>query len=129
MKKRKNSKSIAIKITALLIFLILVSLKASSFSANGTGKTFDFAVTSGKNAVASGSSFKTFTVVGDITSVVNSSLFRTELGFLRTLPYLDGESCQVNLECVGGFCCSNACSSSSCPTDSTPSEAAAGTAG
>ena len=45
------------------------------------------------------------------------------------MPYLDGESCQVNLECAGGFCCSNKCRSSACPVEAlapAPSAAEAG---
>ncbi len=117
--------SIIIKSLMCFFVMILALMPVNSFTANSSGKTFDFAVTSGKNAQISSSNFRTYSVIGDITSVVNSSNFKTELGFLRTLPYLDGEPCRVNPECVGGFCCSNVCSSSSCPTGGVAAAAAA----
>jgi len=128
--EKKLNKGIA-KIFALFLLVVLLSFTASAFTTNGTEKTFNFAVTSGKNAELSGSNYKVSQVIGDITSVVNSSNFRTELGFLRTLPYLDGESCQITPECLGGFCCSGVCQSSSCPVqaESAPAAAAGGGGG
>ena len=117
------------KVILLILFLaaISVSTNVNSFTANSTGKTFDFAITSG-NGYISGSNFKTFSVIGDEISTITSSNFKTEVGFLRTLPYLNGEPCRVNLECIGGFCCSNLCQSSACPTSETPASGTTSTA-
>ena len=119
------------KMKLLVPFLIalLISTQANSFTSNSTGKTFDFAITSGKNTDISSSNFKTYSVIGDITSTVNSSNFKTEIGFLRTLPYLDNEPCQIGLECVGGFCCSNLCKSSACPSEAQPATSGGGASG
>ena len=110
----------------ILCALLLAPALVNSFTSNGSQKTFDFAVSSGKNAEMSSSNFKTFPFIGGVSAVTNSSIYRSELGFLRTLPYLDGESCQNNIECLGNFCCSNICSSSSCPSPS-PAVSSTGT--
>ena len=124
-----NSNKIKLVMPFLAVFLVL-ALGVDAFTTNGTGKIFDFAITLGKNADISSSSFRTYSVIGDIISTINSSNFKTEVGFLRTLPYLNGEPCQVNLECAGGFCCSNLCKSSACPSEeAAPSAAAAAAAG
>ena len=113
------------KLLVPLLIAILILMQVNSFTANSTGKIFDFAITSGQNANISGSSFKTFIVVGDAAAVMNSSNFKTETGSLAAAYYVDGESCQINVECAGGYCCSSVCQSSTCPTPSTSSETVA----
>src|SRR3989338_5770060 len=102
------------RIIVLFLIFILAANAALAFTTNGTGKTFEFAVTSAKNNEIASGSTKTYIIVGDVTATVNSSTFKTEIGFLRTTGYLSGESCQTNIECAGGFCCSNACQSTAC---------------
>tara|TARA_Y100000310_G_scaffold177743_1_gene177741 strand:+ start:327 stop:1928 length:1602 start_codon:yes stop_codon:yes gene_type:complete len=114
----------SVKIIIIAIVWLLVLTQADAFTTNGTGKTFDFAITSGKNNELSGADFNTFLVVGDNPVVANSSNFKTELGFIRTAHYLDGEACQIAAECAGGFCCSSACQSTSCPVEEEAAAAA-----
>ena len=114
--KRLGSRKLSAAILAMLLLAVLMPSQVKSFTTNGTQKTFDFAVTSGKNAEISSASFRSYEITGDITGITNSPNFRTELGFMRTLHYLDGEQCETGLQCVGGFCCSSACRSSACPT-------------
>jgi PGF-pre-PGF domain-containing protein len=123
--KHQNKIRLLITISALL--LILPNINA--FTTNGTDKTFEFDVTSGKNSNLSSSNFNTFIITGDIAGTINSSSFKTELGLLRTMPYLDDEPCKTALECVGDYCCSNLCSSSSCPVEDSGSAAAADSGG
>ena len=109
------------KIIVIVSFLMILSiLQVNAFKTNGSNKIFEFVVTSGKNTDLSSSNFRTYLDVGDIGITAASSSFKTELGFSGTMPYLDGESCQNEFECVGGFCCSNVCRSSSCPVDEAP---------
>ena len=121
MKKNKfELNKIIIILSAVLLVLVQIAVTlngAYAFTTNGTGRIFDFAITSGKNADISSPSFRTYSVIGDVISTINSSNFKTEVGFLRTLPYLNGEPCQVSAECIGGFCCSNVCKSSACPAE------------
>lgn len=105
------------KITLIIILIFSLVLEVNAFTTSGSDQTFEFAITSGKNTNISSSDFKTYLVVGGISATTNSSDFKTEVGFLRTTPYLDAESCQVDSECVGGFCCSSVCQSTSCPID------------
>src|SRR3989338_965492 len=103
--KRLGSRKLSAAILAMLLLAVLMPSQVKSFTTNGTQKTFDFAVTSGKNAEISSASFRSYEITGDITGITNSPNFRTELGFMRTLHYLDGEQCETGLQCVGGFCC------------------------
>src|SRR3989344_4039395 len=123
--KRLGSRKLSAAILAMLLLAVLMPSQVKSFTTNGTQKTFDFAVTSGKNAEISSASFRSYEITGDITGITNSPNCRTELGFMRTLHYLDGEQCETGLQCVGGFCCSNACQSSSCPTQQAAAASAA----
>ncbi|MAG91220.1 hypothetical protein CMO83_03985 [Candidatus Woesearchaeota archaeon] len=115
--KSGRGKKVVFRLLILIIVSLLLVIQVNSFTTNNSKKTFDFDITSGKNTNISSSNFKTYSVLGDITGTVTSTNYKTDLGLLRTLPYLDEESCQTNLECVGGFCCSNVCKSSACPTD------------
>ena len=99
----------------IIWIVVLLAAQVNAFTTNGTGKTFDFTITSGKNAAAEGTSYKTYTVVGQPTGAITSSNFKMSVGSLITLPFLNGEACEVNAECIGGFCCSNVCQSTSCP--------------
>ena len=93
---------------ALLLFLSIVTA-SNAYTANSTGKTFDFAVTSGANYYTQGGNFSTWALIGGITGIPNSSNFRTELGFLHTTGYIIGESCDSDNDCARGVCCSNIC--------------------
>lgn len=118
-----------IKLIVCLLILACLAVQVQAFSANSTGKTFSFAVTSGANAESSSSNFKNYAAIGESTFTVNSSGYKTEIGFVRTAYYLNGESCKVNLECAGGYCCSNTCQSSACPSEEEPQSAGAAAAG
>src|SRR3989344_6980958 len=107
----------------IIWIIVLFAAQVNAFTTNGTGKTFDFTITSGKNAAAEGTSYKTYTVVGQPTGAITSSNFKMSVGSLITLPFLNAEACEVNAECIGGFCCSSVCQSSSCPV---PAAAGAG---
>lgn len=97
------------------IIALLLITQVNAFTTSGSNQTFEFAITSGKNTNISSSDFDTYLVVGGISATINSSDFKTEIGFLKTTPYLNDESCQTGSECVGGSCCSNVCQSTSCP--------------
>ena len=122
-----NPNKIRLVMLLAAISLVFTLTGVHAFTANGTGKIFDFAITSGNDNI-SGSSYKTYPVIGDIISTVNSLNFKTELGFLRSLPYLNGESCQTALECIGGYCCSSVCRSSARPTEEATGGGAAASA-
>ena len=97
----------------LLLFLFLLT-STNAYTTNGTEKTFSFAITSGADDYTEGGNFSTWIVIGDVSSDLNSSNFKTELGFLRTTGYIVGESCETNNDCPGGNYCSNKCQST-CP--------------
>jgi len=117
--KMKNitNYNLKLKLASFILLFILLATQVTTFTTNGSGKTFEFTITSGKNAELSGSDFKTYIIVGDITGLTNSSNFETELGFLRTTGYVTSEACEVNAQCTGGFCCSNACQSTACTVE------------
>jgi len=96
--------------------MILLISQVYAFTTNSSDQTFDFTITSGKNNELNSSNFKSYLVVGDITNEANSSNFKTKIGFLRIAPYLNGEACEINSECVGDFCCSSLCQSTACAT-------------
>lgn len=100
-----------------------------SFTTNGTGKVFDFAITSASSGLVSSSNFKTYSEIGGVASTLNSSDFKTDIGFIRTAYYLNGESCSVNLECASGFCCSNLCQSGACPAPASSSSSSSSSSG
>ena len=100
---------------AMFLMLLLLAAQVKALTTNGTEKNFDFAVTSGDNNNLESTNFRNYVVVGDVTGTTNASIFKTYIGFIRTAHYLNGESCSINLECVGGFCCDSVCGSSECP--------------
>lgn len=118
----RQKSPLIIKLLMVFFTAVLLSAQANSFTTNSSGKTFDFAITSGKSANISSSNFMSHSVIGDTAiAVLSSSGFKTELGFLRTLYYLDGESCQANSECFGGYCCSSVCQNSACTSGTSSS--------
>jgi len=127
--KRLGSKRPSAAVLAMLLLVVLMSSQVKSFTTNGTQKTFEFDVTSGKNNNLQSSSFRNYLVVGDTTATAGSSNFKTEIGLLGVMPYLNGEACQTALECVGGYCCSSLCSSSACPTAAVSAASAGAAAG
>lgn len=104
-------------LSAMMIFaLLLLSASANAYTTNSSNKIFSFAVTSGKNNEMNSSSYKSYVALGDITGALGSSNFQTELGFMGTAFRIDGDLCQADVECAGGFCCSGKCSHSHCQT-------------
>jgi len=114
------------KIIIILLLLIISVLEVNGLTTNGTDKSFDFAITSSSNNKQSSTNFVSYVVLGDTIAAVNSSNYNVELGFIRTVGYLSGETCSKNIECIGGFCCSNSCQSTSCPVAEEEAAAAAG---
>lgn len=115
-----------------IIVLLLITQVDAFTTTNGT-ITFEGGITSGKNNNLSSTNYVTYVVVGEPTDTINSSIFKMKIGLLRTLPFLDGETCGVKSECVGNNCCSGICQSTACPPGPGPAgsgaSAAAGGAG
>lgn len=102
-----------------IVLLIMFSLigHANAFTTNSSGKIFEITISRGKNTDTSSSNYKSYSVMGDITSAVESLNYKAGVGILPTLPYLNGEPCQSGIECLGGVCCASP--PPSCPTIST----------
>ena len=127
----KLKKINSVRMIIALVLLIWIVNGVNALSTNGSNLNNNFAVTSGKNADSSSSNFINYLTVGDITATSNSSNFKTNLGFIRTAHYVDGEACQINAECAGDFCCSSVCQSTACPVEEeeVPSGGGAGAGG
>jgi len=115
MKTTKNKMIPKNKTIIIVIYLtVLLLSNATALTTNGTQKTFDFTITSGKNAKILSGNFTSYLVVGGISSdgTLDSSNYKAELGFLKTTGLITGDSCQVNLSCVNSVCCDGICTSS-----------------
>jgi hypothetical protein len=88
-------KYLTIKLLIPFLICLLILTQATSLISSGDGTTFDFDITSSENTETSSSSFRSSITVGDTGGSTSSSNFRTEIGSLRTAPYLNGESCQI----------------------------------
>ncbi len=129
--KRSRKKMIKNKLILTWITVLLLITQVDAFTTTNGSITFEGGITSGKNNNVSSTNYITYVVVGEPTDTLNSSNFKTNVGLLRTLPYLNGEACEVNAECVGNFCCSNVCQSTACPVQKviTPGGGASAAAG
>lgn len=110
------------KIILSIIFILLAAASANAFTTTDGTKIFGFAVTSGNNQMNS-PNYGSAVVVGGITGAVSSSNFKTQLGFLGTTIGADDDPCQLDVECVGQFCCRGKCSHLHCPTAQAPAPA------
>ena len=104
------------KILIPFLIALLALMPVESLTTNGSGMDFDFGMVDGQRSDALSTNFKTSYAIGTFQSVSSSSTYKTEVGVIRTMPYINSESCQVNSECAGNYCCSNACQSSACPS-------------
>src|SRR3989344_7170083 len=120
----KNKKIIII----LLLTVFSLLMQVNALTTNGTEKNFDFVISSGKSDNISSSNYALTMVVGDTSATIQSNNYKLRLGFLKIAPLLNGESCQTNSECLGGFCCSNVCQSTSCPVEVATTAAGGGAA-
>src|SRR3989344_2403165 len=104
------------KINAACYLLLILIIASNSHAAQINGSTYKQNViisTGGDNS--SSSSYKSYTSIGIIARILNSSAYINQLGFFHLLLLANSQPCTSSNQCEGGFCCSNSCSSSACP--------------
>lgn len=116
------------KIRFILFVFILLTVNAYAAQINSTSYKQIVIVSSGGDNV-NGSSYKTYTAIGMINRIINSTSYLNKLGFFYTWLLANDQPCSQDSQCEGGFCCSNLCSSSSCPSAPSPSRTTGGGAG
>jgi len=101
------------KLLILVLNLILIVNIAYAYKTNSSNYTFKFGVSSGSGINTSSPNYETGIFMG-VSGNLSSGNYGTCIGFLCTLFHLDGESCTSDVECMGGYCCSNICQSTPC---------------
>ncbi len=105
------------KVSGCVIFVfILLAFGVSAAKINSSSYKQIIAVsTGGENAT--GASYKTYTAIGIINWIVNSTSYINKLGFFHLWLLANDQPCAAASQCEGGFCCSSKCKSSACPTE------------
>ena len=119
------------KILVFFIVSILAMNVSHSFQTNSSNyKNFPLIVSSGGDIVNS-TSYKTYTATGIVAGVINSSAYKSLLGFFYTWLLANGQACTANNQCEGGYCCSSLCQGTACSTPSVqgPSDGGGGGGG
>src|SRR3989344_5260078 len=105
------------KILVFFIVSILAMNVSHSFQTNSSNyKNFPLIVSSGGDIVNS-TSYKTYTATGIVAGVINSSAYKSLLGFFYTWLLANGQACTANNQCEGGYCCGSLCQSTACPSE------------
>ena len=98
------------KLIIIPFLIVILLLQVNAFTTNGTGKTFDFVISSGKNNQVSSGNFTSYLVVGETaSSTIDSTNFKTELGFMKITGLIVGDTCELNISCVNSVCCNGIC--------------------
>lgn len=108
--------------------MILLSSIAYSFETNSSTYSSSIIVSSGGDEINS-STYSSYTALGIISGIMNSSTYSNLLGFFYTWLLADGQTCSLDSQCQGSYCCSNSCSSSACSSGSSSSSSSSGGGG
>ncbi len=126
MKKTRKNQGFFVSrkplVSVIFLFLVLnliLIANAMAYEANNSNYKFSFAITSTSQSNVSSANYNNKITSEAISGNASSANYNLFIGFIRTLFYANGESCSVNSDCLGGYCCSSLCQATGCPTAET----------